>query len=63
MHIYYCEFKGIIPNLDGFTRRVSNIKCIEKYIAVKNNKAQVYNQKWFITNEDVDPTQKLAYRN
>ncbi len=30
--------------------------CIEKYIAVKNNKTQVYNQKWFITNEDVDPT-------
>ncbi len=50
MDIYYCKFKGIIPNLDGFIRRVNNIKCIEKYIAVKNNKIQVYNQKWFITN-------------
>ncbi len=38
MHIYYCKFKGIIPNLDGFIRRVNNIKYIEKYIAVKNNK-------------------------
>ncbi len=56
IHIYYCKFKGIIPNLDGFIRRVNNIKCIEKYIAVKNNKIQVYNQKWFTTNEDVDPT-------
>ncbi len=51
MHIYYCKFKGIIPHLDGFIRRVNNIKCIEKYIAVKNN-----NQKWVITNEDVEPT-------
>ncbi len=49
MHIYYCKF-------NGFIRRVNNIKYIEKYIAVKNYKIQVYNQKWFITNEDVDPT-------
>ncbi len=53
MLIYYCKFKGIIPNLDGF---INNIKFIEKYIAVKNNKTQVYNRKWFITNEDVNPT-------
>ncbi len=38
MHIYYSKFKGIIPNLDGFIRRVNNIKCIEKYIAVKTTK-------------------------
>ncbi len=56
MHIYYCKFKCIIPILDGFIRRLNNIKCIEKYIAVKNYKTQVYNQKWFITNENVDPT-------
>ncbi len=35
LHIYYCKLKGIIPNLDGFIRRVNNIMCIEKYIAVK----------------------------
>ncbi len=56
MHIYYCKFKGITPNLDGFIRRINNIKCIKRYIAVKNNKTQVYNQKWFATNQEVDPT-------
>ncbi len=41
MHIYSCKFKGIIPNLDGFIRRVNNIKYIEKYIAVENNKTSL----------------------
>ncbi len=45
MHIYYWKFKDIIPNLDGFIGRVNNIKCIETYIFVKNNKAQVCNKK------------------
>ncbi len=56
MQIYYYKFNGIIPNLDGFIRRVNNIKCIENYITVKNNKTQVYNKTWFITNEDVGLT-------
>ncbi len=56
MHIYYYKLQGIIPNLDGFIRKINKIKYFEKYIAVKNNKTQVYNQNWFITNEDVDPT-------
>ncbi len=38
INIYYCKCKGITPNLDGFIRRVNNIKCIEKYIAVKKKK-------------------------
>ncbi len=36
------------PNIDGLIRKVNNINCIEKNIAV-------YNQKWFITNDEVDP--------
>ncbi len=42
MYLLDCKRKDI-PNLDGFIRRVTNIKCIEKYIAVKSNKTQVYN--------------------
>ncbi len=38
MRIYYCKLKGITPNLDGFIRRVNNIKCIKFYIAVKTTK-------------------------
>ncbi len=41
MHIYYCKFKGIFPNLDGFIRRVNNIKCIEKYIALKKQQNKI----------------------
>ncbi len=38
MYIYYCKFKGTSPNLDGFMRRVINIKCTEKYISVRTTK-------------------------
>ncbi len=43
---------------------VHNIKCIKMFIYVKQTKTkQVYNKKWYITNDGVDDSQKLTYRN
>ncbi len=52
MHIYCCKFQNIVPGIEGFAKRIADIKHIEKYIAVKNNKIHVFNQKWLIS----DPT-------
>ncbi len=52
MHIYCCKFQNIVPSIEGFAKRIADIKHIAKYIAVKNNKIQAFNQKWLIS----DPT-------
>ncbi len=56
MHIYYCKFQATTPNLDGFIRRINNFKYITKRDSFQNNVTYVYNQNWFITNDEVDPT-------
>ncbi len=57
MYIYCCKFQNIVPGIEGFAKRIADIKHIEKYIAVKNNKIQAFNQKWLIW----DPTALLSY--
>ncbi len=52
MHIYSCKFDGCVPTVQGFTRKMNNIKSIEKYIATTNDNMDKYNKKWLITNED-----------
>ena len=48
MQIYYCKFSESDPNINGFIGRVTNIENVEKYIATKNNKDKIHNDKWFI---------------
>jgi hypothetical protein len=52
MHIYACKHQNTLPKLEGFIKRIELIKLIEKYIAIKNNKLHLFNQKWFIDNND-----------
>ncbi len=34
-HIYYCKFQNIVSGIEGFAKRIANIKHIERHIAVK----------------------------
>ncbi len=52
MHIYCCKFQNIVLGIEGFAKIIADIKNIEKYIAVKINKIQAFNQKCLIS----DPT-------
>ena len=50
MCIYCCKYQNTIPKIANFTARIDSIKQVEKYIAVKNNTTNAFNDKWFITN-------------
>ena len=52
MHIYACKFYNTIPKVEGFIKRIENIRNIEKYIPTKNNKTNLFNQKWLITDQN-----------
>lgn len=52
MHINHCKYKNCLPSANAFLKRLERVKCIEKYIATKNNCMEAHNKKWSILNEN-----------
>jgi hypothetical protein len=46
LYIYYCKMKRQTPSTEALLKRIEDIKKIERYIAVKNNKINQFERKW-----------------
>ena len=51
IHIYSSRARKVVPNINGYIRKVYDIENIEKYIAKKNNTLMAHSKKWLTVEE------------